>query len=81
MGFCGRSVMIESKTNQEYETIDLTPNWENMYRWFMNIKQTDLKEFKRILKKDKKDHNSEGLTRLIKMGKIKGWDKKYKQTY
>ena len=39
------------------------------------------KEFKRILKKDKKDHNSEGLTRLIKMGKLKGWDKKYKQTY
>ena len=66
--------MYDSKTNQEYETVgtfDLNPNWENMYRWFMNIKQTDLKEFKRILKKDKKDHNSEGLTRLIKMGKLK----------
>ena len=70
---------------QQYEVaendIDITPHWESLYRWFLDIKKNDPKEFKRILKKDKKDHNSEGLTRLIKMGKLKGWDKKYKQTY
>lgn len=34
-------------------TIKLEPNWDNLRAWFLNIKRTDLKQYRKMLAADK----------------------------
>ena len=51
-------------------TLDITPNWEGVYRWLMNVKNTDVDIYHGIIK------NGDGeWEKLLNMAKEKGWDK------
>ena len=37
--------------NKQVKTINLEPNWKNMYRYFMEVKKQDISTFNRMVDK------------------------------
>ena len=55
--------------NEKFE-IDMTPNWEGVYRWLMSIKRTDLSQYNNLL------NTGEGeWEKLLNMADVNGWNK------
>ena len=51
-------------------TIDITPNWRNVYRWFMHIKRTDVKQYNHLIKTGGGEWEN-----LLNMADVNGWNK------
>ena len=55
------------------EYIDITPNWEGVYRWLMHMKRTDLRAYDRLV------INGDGeFEKILTLAESKGWDKEAK---
>ena len=54
---------------EETFTIDITPNWEGVYRWLMHIKRTDEKQYNNLLKTGEGEWE-----KLLKMADVNGWN-------
>ena len=50
--------------------IDCTPNWEGVYRWLMNVKSTDIKQYNHLIKTGEGEWE-----KLLIMANTEGWDK------
>lgn len=55
---------------EDVDVINLEPNWENVYRWFMQVKKDDEVTFLRMVEKLGEDWH-----KLKAMAKKEGWDK------
>ena len=49
--------------------IDMTPNWQGVYRWLMHMKRTSLSHYKHLM-----DNGGE-FQKIINLAEKKGWDK------
>ena len=56
------------KTEKKF-TIDMTPDWEGVYRWLMSVKRTDLSQYNNLLKTGEGEWE-----KLLKMADVNGWN-------
>ena len=49
-------------------TINLEPDWAGVWRWFVHMKKTDLKQFNKMTDKMGVDWD-----RLVNMAKVNDW--------
>ena len=50
--------------------IDMTPNWQGVYRWLMHMKRTSLSHYKHLM-----DNGGGEFQKILNLAKKKGWDK------
>jgi len=50
--------------------IDMTPNWQGVYRWLMHIRRCDIKQYNHLLKTGEGEWE-----KLLNLAESKGWDK------
>tara|TARA_R100000008_G_C3586279_1_gene172608 strand:- start:2325 stop:2513 length:189 start_codon:yes stop_codon:yes gene_type:complete len=62
---------MENKIMDEY--IDMTPNWQGVYRWLMHMKKTNPSSYNHLVM------NGDGeFEKILTLAKKKGWDKELK---
>ena len=53
--------------------IDMTPNWQGVYRWLRHMKKTNPSSYAHLVK------NGDGeFEKILTLAKKKGWDKEVK---
>ena len=53
-----------------YKYIDMTPNWQRVYRWLMHMKRTNPSSYDHLV------INGDGeFEKILTLAKKKGWDK------
>ena len=50
--------------------IDMTPNWQGVYRWLMHMKRKSLSHYKHLM-----DNGGGEFQKIINLAEKKGWDK------
>ena len=59
---------MENKIMDKY--IDMTPNWQGVYRWLMHMKRTNPSSYDHLV------INGDGeFEKILTLAKKKGWDK------
>ena len=53
--------------------IDMTPNWQGVYRWLMHVKKTNLSSYKHLM-----DKGGGEFQKILNLAEAKGWDKEMK---
>jgi len=50
--------------------IDMTPNWQGVYRWLMHMKKTNPSSYNHLVENGKGEFE-----KLLNLAESKGWDK------
>jgi len=50
--------------------IDMTPNWQGVYRWLMHMKRTNQSHYNHLM-----DKGGGEFQKILNLAKAKGWDK------
>ena len=53
--------------------IDMTPDWQGVYRWLMHMKKTNPSSYNHLV-----DNGKGEFEKLLNLAKSKGWDKEMK---
>ena len=50
--------------------IDMTPNWQGVYRWLMHMKRTNQSHYSHLM-----DKGGGEFQKILNLAEAKGWDK------